>query len=165
MACRYLQWCFVSFAVAVLLTLAGCDKNLNNPHPSGTESSNTLLPPFLGSSPKYLDPASSYSSNETPFTYQVYEPLYGYHYLKRLYELIDCGKPTPFVDRMVFDMEKEAVPLKANFLQGYYDAPPIERLDGGTALIVEMGDSQHKAREYGDKGLRLPSTIEPKNGS
>ena len=39
-------------------------------------------------SPKYLDPTSSYSNDETPFTYQVYEPLYGYHYLKRPYELV-----------------------------------------------------------------------------
>ena len=43
--------------------------------------------PFRERSPKYLDPTSSYSNDETPFTYQVYEPLYGYHYLKRPYEL------------------------------------------------------------------------------
>jgi len=43
--------------------------------------------PFRDRSPKYLDPTSSYSNDETPFTYQVYEPLYGYHYLKRPYEL------------------------------------------------------------------------------
>ena len=424
MAYRYLQWGFISIAVALVLTLAACDKAFNNPHPSGSESSNTLFTPFLSSSPKYLDPASSYSNNETPFTYQVYEPLYGYHYLKRPYELIgraaqsvarpvyfdkagkplpddapgesvaetvmeihlkpgilfaphpafakdssehylyhpmrpgdvannydintinsitdfpatgtrelvaddyvyairrlatprikspgfstmadyivglkeygekissvdrelrkhmaptdrdlplldfrqyafegvqaldshtlrirligkypqfkywlamtffapvpweaevfysqpgmvaknltlnywpvgtgpymlteyienrrhvlqrnpnfrgepypcegepgdrekgyldDCGKPTPFVDRVVFDIEKEGVPLKAKFLQGYYDSPPIERLDGGTAFIVEIGDSQDKAREYAGKGLRLPTTVEANN--
>lgn len=34
------------------------------------------------------DPTSSYSSDETPYTYNIYEPLYQYHYLKRPYELI-----------------------------------------------------------------------------
>jgi len=410
---RLLFCCSVIVAV-----LAGCSDALNNPHPSGSESSNTLFLPFLYNSPKSLDPASSYSNDETPITYQVYEPPYGYHYLKRPYALVgrtaqriaqpayfdkaglplpddapgeivaqtvldihlkpgilfaphpafakdengqylyhhmravdvankynitdfastgtrelvaddyvyairrlgtprvkspsfstmadyivglkeygtfiattdralrrnllpterdlplldfrkygfygveatdrhtlrirligkypqfkywlamsffapvpwevevfyaqpgmaaknltlnywpvgtgpymltdyvenrrhvlqrnsnyrgdpypcegepgdlekgfldDCGKPTPFVDRIVFDIEKEKVPLEAKFLQGYYDSPPIERLDQGTELIVEMGDSKDKAREYGDKGLRLPTTIEANN--
>ena len=77
--------------------------------------------------------------------------------------LDDCGKPLPFIDRVVFDIEKEGVPLNAKFLQGYYDSPAIERLDRGTDLLVEMGDSQDKEREYREKGLRLPTTIEATN--
>src|SRR3546814_8024461 len=30
----------------------------------------------------------SYSTDDTPYTYNIYEPLYGYQYLKRPYELI-----------------------------------------------------------------------------
>ena len=37
--------------------------------------------------PKHLDSASSYSNNETTWTYSVYEPPLKYHYLKRPYEL------------------------------------------------------------------------------
>ena len=74
--------------------------------------------------------------------------------------LADCGKPTPFVDRVVFDIEKEAIPLKTKFFQGYYDAPQIERLDVGTGFIVEMADSADKEAEYKAKGIRLPTTIE-----
>jgi ABC-type transport system substrate-binding protein len=77
--------------------------------------------------------------------------------------LDDCGKPMPFVDRVVFDIEKEGVPLNAKFLQGYYDTPAIERLDQGTSLLVAMGDSQEKEREYREKGLQLPTTIEANN--
>ena len=76
---------FVSIAAAFLL--CACDRAQNNPHPAGSEASNTLFLPFTGRSPKYLDPASSYSNDESPYTYQVYEPPYGYHYLKRPYEL------------------------------------------------------------------------------
>jgi len=73
--------------VAVAWLLSACDSVQNNPHPAGSEASNTLFLPFTGRSPKYLDPASSYSNDESPYTYQVYEPPYGYHYLKRPYAL------------------------------------------------------------------------------
>ncbi len=75
-------WCCVLMLVA---WLAGCD---NNPYPAGAAADNTLYTAFNERSPRYLDPTSSYSSNETPFTYQIYEPLYGYHYLKRPYTLV-----------------------------------------------------------------------------
>ena len=77
--------------------------------------------------------------------------------------LADCGKPIPFVDKVVFDIEKEGVPLQAKFLQGYYDSPAIERLDYGTGLIVAMGDSKEKEKEYREKGIKLPTTIEANN--
>ncbi|MEO8304877.1 MAG: ABC transporter substrate-binding protein [Betaproteobacteria bacterium] len=77
--------------------------------------------------------------------------------------LADCGKPIPFVDRIVFDIEKEGVPLKAKFLQGYYDSPAIERLDYGTTYLVAMGDSKETEKEYRDKAIRLPTTIEANN--
>ncbi len=68
-----------------LAAMAGCN---NSPHPDGAESTNTLFSAFAERSPRYLDPTASYSNNETPITFQVYEPLYGYHYLKRPYTLI-----------------------------------------------------------------------------
>ena len=76
------------FSLSAALLLAGCEPVFNNPHPIGSEKTNTMFVPLLLHSPKYLDPTSSYSNDETPFTYDVYEPLYGYHYLKRPYELV-----------------------------------------------------------------------------
>jgi hypothetical protein len=82
----------VAMVCALALTarsaLTGCSEVSNNPHPLGSEQTNTMAVPFRARSPKDLDPASSSSNDETPFTYQVYEPLYGYHYLKRPYELV-----------------------------------------------------------------------------
>ncbi|RZI83293.1 MAG: peptide ABC transporter substrate-binding protein [Rubrivivax sp.] len=71
--------------VAALLALAGCD---NSPWASGEAATNTLYSAVKESSPRHLDPTASYWGPDTPYTYQVYEPLYGYHYLKRPYELI-----------------------------------------------------------------------------
>jgi ABC-type transport system substrate-binding protein len=73
-------------ALALMLAaMAGCS---NSPHADGAETTNTLFSAFAERSPRYLDPTASYSNNETPITFQVYEPLYGYHYLKRPYTLI-----------------------------------------------------------------------------
>ena len=70
---------------AAVMLLAGCD---NNPWPSGAASANALYTSVQERSPRHLDPTASYWSNETPYTYQIYEPLYGYHYLKRPFTLI-----------------------------------------------------------------------------
>ncbi|MCX8018265.1 MAG: ABC transporter substrate-binding protein, partial [Rhodocyclaceae bacterium] len=39
--------------------------------------------------------------------------------------LDDCGKPLPFIDKVVFTREKEQIPYWNKFLQGYYDASGI----------------------------------------
>ena len=78
-------------ALLAAVVLAGCDANtpINSPYAAGAESENVLYTAFTQRSPKYLDPARSYSTDETPYTYNIYEPLYGYHYLKRPYELVN----------------------------------------------------------------------------
>ena len=65
--------------------VAGCN---NSPLPAGEAATNTLFTGFQEKSPRHLDPTASYSNDETKITYQVYEPLYGYHYLKRPYQLV-----------------------------------------------------------------------------
>ena len=53
------------------LVLGGCD---NNPWEHGSLRSNTLYSAAQESSPRHLDPTASYWSNDTTFTYQIYEP-------------------------------------------------------------------------------------------
>lgn len=74
--------------------------------------------------------------------------------------LADCGKPTPFLDHIVFNIEKEALPLTGKFMQGYYDIPQVERGEIGVAMLVAAGDSPDKAKTYRDHGIQLPTTIE-----
>lgn len=73
----------VSALVAVVA--AGCN---NSPYWSGAERENTMFYAFDERSPRSLDPTQSYSNPESAYTFQIYEPPYGYHYLKRPYELI-----------------------------------------------------------------------------
>lgn len=77
--------------------------------------------------------------------------------------LADCGKPTPFIDRVVFSIEKESTPLTGKFMQGYYDIPQVDRGDFGVALLVAAGDSPEKAALYRDHGIKFPTTVETQN--
>ena len=70
--------------------------------------------------------------------------------------LDDCGKTTPFIDRYVFTVERESVPLHAKFRQGYYDVEVFERTDTGMDYLVAMQDSEEVRKEYLDKGFHLP---------
>ena len=77
--------CVAWWGLAAAALLAGCN---NNPWPDNSAASNTLFSAAIENSPRHLDPTASYWSNDTPFTYQIYEPPYGYHYLKRPYTLV-----------------------------------------------------------------------------
>lgn len=77
--------------------------------------------------------------------------------------LQDCGKPLPFIDRIEISAEKESVPLRTKFLQGYYDSPQIERLDNGQGFLIGMADSKEKEEEYKNKKLQFPKTVEAHN--
>jgi ABC-type transport system substrate-binding protein len=78
------RFCLAVSAVLALVA-AGCN---NSPYWSGAERENTMFYAFDERSPRSLDPTQSYSNPESAYTFQVYEPPYGYHYLKRPYELI-----------------------------------------------------------------------------
>ena len=93
------------------------------PYESGAESRNTLYSAFVKRSPKYLDPASSYSNDETPYTYNVYETLYGYHYLKRPYELVPA-RPRASIRPFTWTSRGNTLPADApgeQIAQSVYD--------------------------------------------
>ena len=74
--------------------------------------------------------------------------------------LVDCGKRTPFIDQIVFNIEKESIPLQGKFMQGYYDIPQVDRGDAGVAMLVAASDSTEKATLYAEHGIQLPTTVE-----
>ena len=74
--------------------------------------------------------------------------------------LEDCGKTMPFIDTLFFNAEKEAVPLKAKFVQGHLDVPEIERTEYGVEYALDMADSASVNKEYTDKGFKLPRTAD-----
>lgn len=73
--------------LVALVFLTGCGDVWNDPYPASERGKNILYSAFV-QRPKHLDPVQSYTSDESVFTRQVYEPPLQYHYLKRPYELV-----------------------------------------------------------------------------
>ncbi len=108
--------------LAATLVLAACN---NSPYPDGAAATNTLFYTFDERSPRYLDPTASYANPESAYTYQIYEPLYGYHYLKRPYELIpkaaaQVAKPF-YLDKAGQRLPDDAAPEQ--IAQSVYEIP------------------------------------------
>ncbi len=70
--------------------------------------------------------------------------------------LADCGKKTPFVDKIVAVVEREGTPQRNKFRDGYYDLEVFERTDTGVSYIVEMLDSDEVRADYEAKGFNFP---------
>lgn len=77
--------------------------------------------------------------------------------------LADGGKRMPFLDRVVFHLEKEREPEESKFMQGYYDNPDISRLDVGFPLLKEQMDKTGRWQAIRDHGIDMVATLEPSN--
>ena len=145
-------WCTLLALLGMLgMLLTGCN---NNPYPLGAERENTLFYSFDERSPRYLDPTASYSNPESAYTMQVYEPPYGYHYLKRPYELIPKAaaqvvKPR-YLDRNGQPLADDA-PAEA-IAESVYDIPirPGMRYQPHPAFAV---DEQGRHRYHSEQPL------------
>jgi ABC-type transport system substrate-binding protein len=144
-------------AVAGALLLAACN---NNPWPEGSAASNTIFSAAIENSPRHLDPTASYWSNDTAFTYQVYEPPYGYHFFKRPFQLVPksavaVAKPY-FVDKAGNRLPDDA-PADA-IAESVYDVPikPGIRYAPHPAFAKdERGQYRYHAMKPGELGSRV----------
>ncbi len=74
--------------------------------------------------------------------------------------LADCGRPIPFIDRVVFTREKEAIPYWNKFLQGYYDSSGIASDNFDQAVRVSIEGETAVSPEMEAKGIRLETSVE-----
>jgi ABC-type transport system substrate-binding protein len=77
--------------------------------------------------------------------------------------LADCEKPMPFIDRIVSTIEREKVPHKAKFVQGYLDVPEIERPEWGVDFMADAADSSATERLFAERGFKFPRTVDISN--
>lgn len=161
----------LSAAVFALAALTSCKEIPNSVHTEKELASNTLYTPFSGRSPKHLDPTSSYSSDETPYTYSIYEPLYQYHFLERPYRLIprsaaEVVKPV-YLDKDGKVLPETAsaeeialsvyeIPIKKGIL--FAPHPAFAKNEKGEyvnhALAPEVIDQLHNPMDLPQKGTR-----------
>jgi oligopeptide transport system substrate-binding protein len=73
--------------------------------------------------------------------------------------LKDAGRPLPFIDKVVFSLEKENIPYWTKFLQGYYDrsAVPAESFDQAISLSASGDVDVSGAMKA--KGIHLLSSV------
>lgn len=69
--------------------------------------------------------------------------------------LEDAGKPLPFIEKVVFSLEKEDIPIWNKFLQGYYDSSGISSDSFDQAVRISEGGNTDLTDEMKAKGIRL----------
>ena len=150
-------------AVFALLSLSGCG---NSPWPDGAEKANVIRSAMIENTPRHLDPTASYWSNDTLVTYQVYEPLYGYHYLKRPFQLVP-KTAVAVVHPTYLDKDGKVLPEDApgeQVAESVYDVPiqPGIRFQPHPAFATdERGAYRYHAMKPGELGdTRSPMDFE-----
>ena len=73
--------------------------------------------------------------------------------------LTDCGKPLPFIDKVVFTREREMIPYWNKFLQGYYDAAGISSDNFDQAVNVGGQGEVTLSDDMVARGIRLLTSV------
>ncbi|HHI94719.1 MAG TPA: peptide ABC transporter substrate-binding protein [Gammaproteobacteria bacterium] len=73
--------------------------------------------------------------------------------------LADAGKPIPFIDRVVFSLEKEDIPTWNKFLQGYYDASGITSDSFDQAIQVSSQGEVGLTDTMREKNIQLSTSV------
>lgn len=74
--------------------------------------------------------------------------------------LADAGRKLPFIDKVVFVLEKETIPYWTKFLQGYYDASSIASDSFDQAIQFTAGGNATLTDAMRDKGMQLQTAVE-----
>ncbi len=145
-----LKFCLLSI---VLILLTACDDQaINSPYPEASSDESILYAAF-SLRPKHLDPARSYSANESIITGQVYESPYQYHYLKRPYQLEPSAAAAMpdvvYLDKNNQPVKEDAnniafsvytIPIKQHIL--YQPHPAFVKDENGNGLYHKLSSDQ-----------------------
>src|SRR3990167_3258203 len=73
--------------------------------------------------------------------------------------LVDAGKTLPFIDKVVFSLEKESIPYWNKFLQGYFDSSGINSDSFDQAVRIGSGGEVGLTDAMLEKGIRLSTAV------
>ena len=74
--------------------------------------------------------------------------------------LADAGRTLPFIDKVVFNLEKEDIPYWNKFLQGYYDSSGIHSDSFDQAITFGAGGEFEVSDEMRTRGVNLASAAQ-----
>ncbi len=73
--------------------------------------------------------------------------------------LQDAGKVMPFIDKVIFTLEKETIPYWNKFLQGYYDASGIASDSFDQAIQFSGNGNAQLTPQLKSKGVQLQTAV------
>ncbi len=73
--------------------------------------------------------------------------------------LDDAGRPLPMIDKVIYSLEKEAIPAWNKFLQGYYDASGVSSDSFDQAIQVAAGGDISLTPELKARGIHLNTAV------
>ena len=73
--------------------------------------------------------------------------------------LQDAGKPLPFIDKIIFSLEKETIPYWNKFLQGYYDISGISSDSFDQAINIGAGGDVTLTDDMLRQGIDLNTAV------
>ena len=74
--------------------------------------------------------------------------------------LDDAGRPLPFIDKVVFSLEKESIPYWNKFLQGYYDVSGVSSDAFDQAIQFTSTGEAELTPAMREKGIRLVTAVQ-----
>ncbi len=93
-------------------------------------------------------------------TLQGIYPISGMPGDKEVGLLSKAGQKLPFIDKVIFNLEKESIPVWSKFLQGYYDSAGISS-DNFNQAITVANNNFGLSEEMQEKGVKLIRAMEP----
>jgi ABC-type transport system substrate-binding protein len=73
--------------------------------------------------------------------------------------LVDAGQPLPFVDKVVYRLERETIPYWSKFLQGYYDSSGISSDSFDEAVSITTQGEPTLTEGMQAKGIQLLTAV------
>lgn len=115
--------------LSMICVLLGCDNDTpNNPYPS-SESRENIYYGAYAARPRFLDPARSYSNDESVFTGEIYEPVLQYRYLDDAY-LLETQTATQMPVVSYYDADMNPLPADASYKSVAYSVYDIQIQSG-----------------------------------
>ena len=96
---------------------------------------------------------------KNPLYHKEYYPTEGETGDKENGLLIDAGKRLPFIDKVVYMLEKETIPYWNKFLQGYYDASGISSDSFDQAVQISGAGNAQLTDTMKEKGIQLQTSV------
>jgi ABC-type transport system substrate-binding protein len=117
----------------------------------------------VGTGPYYLtenDPNRRMVLSKNPNYHEDYYPKQGEPSDQAEGLLNDAGKRLPFIDKVMFTLEKETIPYWNKFLQGYYDISGISSDSFEQAIQMNTTGELGLSEQMKEQGIALKTAVE-----